>query len=250
MPRSKRAKVVHLSKVTKKGKELSLKTFANVQEACGQYAYAYVFAVDNMRNTYLKDVRAALSADSRLFFGKTKVMAKALGASSETAPQPGTDGLAKYMAGSVGLLFTGRAPEEVQQWFAGFRPMDFARSGTTATRGFVIPAGTVYSRGGEIAQEDDVPMAHSVEPTLRKLGVPSRLVKGTVELENEYVVCREGEVLGAGQTTLLKMFGIASAEFRVDLRAYWRREGGQVVEMSGRKDEVGAGGMEVDAGED
>ena len=64
MPRSKRAKVVHLSKVEKKGKELTLKTFANVQDCVARYPYIYVFAVDNMRNTALKDVRTQLS-DSR-----------------------------------------------------------------------------------------------------------------------------------------------------------------------------------------
>ena len=64
MPRSKRAKVVHLSKVEKKGREHTLKTFANVQASVAQYPYMYVFSVDNMRNTYLKDVRSQL-ADSR-----------------------------------------------------------------------------------------------------------------------------------------------------------------------------------------
>lgn len=64
MPRSKRAKVVHLSKVEKKGKELTIKTYANVQACVDQYPYLYVFAVDNMRNTYLKEVRVQLS-DSR-----------------------------------------------------------------------------------------------------------------------------------------------------------------------------------------
>jgi hypothetical protein len=64
MPRSKRAKVVHLSKVEKKGKELTLKTFANIQKCVHEYPYIYVFSVENMRNTYLKDVRVQLS-DSR-----------------------------------------------------------------------------------------------------------------------------------------------------------------------------------------
>ena len=64
MPRSKRAKVIHLSKVEKKGKELTLKTFANVQDCVSKYPYIYVFSVDNMRNTALKDVRTQLS-DSR-----------------------------------------------------------------------------------------------------------------------------------------------------------------------------------------
>ena len=64
MPRSKRAKVVHLSKVEKKGKELTLKTFANVQECALKYPYLFIFAVDNMRNQMLKDVRVQLN-DSR-----------------------------------------------------------------------------------------------------------------------------------------------------------------------------------------
>ena len=64
MPKSKRAKVVHTSKVEKKGKELTLRLYANIQECVAKYAYIYVFSVENMRNTYLKDVRTQLS-DSR-----------------------------------------------------------------------------------------------------------------------------------------------------------------------------------------
>jgi mRNA turnover protein 4 len=64
MPRSKRAKVVHLSKVEKKGKELTIKIFDAIRESVEKYPYCFVFSVDNMRNTYLKDVRTQLS-DSR-----------------------------------------------------------------------------------------------------------------------------------------------------------------------------------------
>lgn len=67
MPKSKRAKVVHLSKTTKKGKELTLRLYANIRESIPKYPYIYVFSVDNMRNTYLKDVRNQLS-DSRYIF--------------------------------------------------------------------------------------------------------------------------------------------------------------------------------------
>jgi hypothetical protein len=64
MPRSKRAKVVHLTKTDKKGKELSLRLFANVQEAADNFQHIFVFSVENMRNSYLKEVRAEFS-DSR-----------------------------------------------------------------------------------------------------------------------------------------------------------------------------------------
>jgi mRNA turnover protein 4 len=58
MPKSKRAKVVHLTKVDKKGKELTLKLFSNVQECLDTYQHCFVFSVENMRNTFLKQVRS------------------------------------------------------------------------------------------------------------------------------------------------------------------------------------------------
>ena len=95
-----------------------------------------------------------------------------------------------------------------------------------------------------------MPLAHSVEPNLRKLGLPTRLVKGRVVLDGEYVVCREGEVLGSGQTALLKMFGVAMAEFRVGVEAYWERETGEVTVVGeGAEREVDGEGMDVE-GED
>jgi hypothetical protein len=70
MPKSKRAKVVHLSKTDKKGKELSLKVFANVQEAADNFEHVFVFSIENMRNSYLKEVRQEFG-DSR--YEKAKV---------------------------------------------------------------------------------------------------------------------------------------------------------------------------------
>lgn len=66
MPKSKRAKVVHLSKVEKKGKAHTLKIFDGVRDAADQYQHIFVFSVENMRNNYIKDVRAEFS-DSRYF---------------------------------------------------------------------------------------------------------------------------------------------------------------------------------------
>ena len=90
-------------------------------------------------------------------------------------------------------------------------------------------------------------LAHSVEPDLRKLGLPTRLVKGKVELDGDFVVCKEGDVLGSGQTTLLKMFGVAVAEFRVGVEAYWERETGAVtVVEEGLERKLDVDGMDVE----
>ena len=174
-------------------------------------------------------------------------MAKALGADASTEPLPGLSLLSPHFHGAVGLLFSLRSPSAIQSYFENYRPLDYARAGTKAPRSFTLPAGIVYSRGGEIPKQEDVPLAHGIEPTLRKFGVPSRLVKGLVELDNEYEVCKEGDVLSSAQTTLLKMFGVAMAEFAVEIRAYWVAETGEVVVIEGEKED---GDVEVEDAED
>ena len=87
-----------------------------------------------------------------------------------------------------------------------------------------------------------MPLQHSVEPNLRKLGLPTRLVKGKVVLDEPFEVCKEGEMLGSGQTTILKMFGVAMAEFGVDVRAVWERETGKVEVFA----DEGGSGMDVE----
>lgn len=158
-------------------------------------------------------------------------MAKALGSTPETAYQTNTHLLSPYLAGNVGLLFTNTPPPATLAHFATSTSTDFARAGTPATRAFTIPAGTVFSRGGEIVEEADVPMAHSLEPELRRLNVPTTLAKGKITLQNPYEVCREGQVLDSRQTRLLKLFGVATAEFRVKLVAYWSAAETEVVEV-------------------
>ncbi|PFH55891.1 hypothetical protein XA68_17438 [Ophiocordyceps unilateralis] len=237
MPKSKRAKVVHLTKVSKKTRTQKDVLFQTIREAVPDYQHCLVFNVDGMRNSHLKDVRRELSQDSRLFFGKTKLMVKALGQSPAEALLPGIDGLAPFLSGSVGLLLTNRPPAAVLEYLAGMARVDFARAGAKASRSFTIPPGVVYSTAGEVPPEHDVPMEHTIEPELRKLGVPTRMRKGKVVLGDEdgsgegYLVCKENDVLDSRQTRLLKLFSVCMSEFRVRILAYWSAASGQVTEV-------------------
>jgi len=232
MPKSKRARLVHTSTVQKKpSKEKSASLFAAVQEAAGAYRHIFVFSVENMRNTYLKEVRQHFASDGRLFFGKTKVMAKALGLKEEDEHAPGLSKLSKYLAGNVGLLLTNWEPKEVLDYFRDYVEVDFARAGVRASRTFTVPAGVVYSRAGELAVEDDVLLPHSLEVTVRKWGMPTRLDKGKVVLDQEYTIAEEGKEMNSSQTALLKLFGVAMAEFKVQILAYWSAATQEVTEV-------------------
>ncbi|KAI5860516.1 mRNA turnover protein 4 [Durotheca rogersii] len=233
MPKSKRSKVVHMTKVTKKTREHKERLFDNIRDAIAQHQYCFVFAVDNMRNTYLKDLRQELS-DSRFFFGKTKLMARALGRTAADSAADGTWALAAHVRGTVGLLVTSRAPGAVLAQLGAVRRADFARAGAVAPRGFALPPGALHATGGEVPAEHDVPVGHALEPELRRLGLPVRMARGRVELDAPadgagHVVCRAGDVLDARQTRLLKLFDVCLAEFRVRVVAYWTAATGEVT---------------------
>lgn len=246
MPKSKRAKVVHLSKVDKNRKQLSARLFSNVQASVPTYPYLFVFAVDNMRNNYLKEVRTEFASDGRIYFGKTKVMAKALGTTTEEEQAPGLARLTGHLKGNVGLLFTSRDPKDVLEYFDDFSESDFARAGSKAPYSFTVPAGPVYSRGGEVPVHDDILVPASMETQLRGWGMQTRLDKGKVVLDGDHTVCKEGDVLNSHQTALLKSFGVAMAEFRVRPKAYWSSVSGEVTVIEPDDDQDNGSGMDED----
>ncbi|CAK7564743.1 MAG: mRNA turnover and ribosome assembly protein [Sporothrix epigloea] len=245
MPKSKREKLLHMSQVQKKTREHKDRLFSNIRDAVPEFEYCYVVRVDNMRNQYIKDVRQEMT-DGRLFLGKTKLMARALGTTPEDAMAPGIDRLAsRYLRGSVGVLFSNRRPDDVISYLDALCPIDFARAGTVASRDVVIPRGPLYSTGGNVTADNDVPIAISLEPELRRLGMPVRLLRGKVVLEEApendegeaseaaegYVVCRAGQTLDGRQTRLLRLFSICLSEFRIEVLAYWTAASGELTEV-------------------
>ncbi|KAJ1958975.1 mRNA turnover and ribosome assembly protein, partial [Dispira parvispora] len=196
MPKSKRAKLISLTRTEAKGRDFKVQLIEKVQKSLDEYDYVYVFSVDNMRNTFLKDIRQSWKT-SRFFFGKNKVMAKAFGTSPETEYQPNSMLVGQQLAGDVGLLFTNEKPAKVTKFFKNYVQRDFARAGMVATDTVGLPEGPVV-RG-----VDQEPLPPNMEPHLRGLGMPTTLKAGVVTLMRDFDICKAGEVLTSQQAHLL-----------------------------------------------
>ncbi|PSR76744.1 hypothetical protein PHLCEN_2v8229 [Hermanssonia centrifuga] len=245
MPKSKRNKVVSLTKVTKKTKEHKSALITEVQENADKWQYCWLFEVGNMRNSHLKIVRNLWKDTARIFFGRGAVMAKALGTTPEEEHKMGLHKLAKQIKGQVGIFFTDSPPEEVIAWFDDFHPLDFARSGNRASQTLVLPAGPVMQQHSTPPE----PFPHNEEPQLRKLGLHTKMVRGVPTLDNPHTVCEKGKVLTPEQTQLLKLVGVKMVEFRIALRARWAETNGEVVQIEGKElpeEEMAGGEDEVD----
>ncbi|MCJ8744665.1 hypothetical protein PDJAM_G00121220 [Pangasius djambal] len=213
MPKSKRDKKVSLTKTVKKGLEAKQKLIEELRKCVDTYRYVFIFSVENMRNSKLKDIRTAWK-HSRFFFGKNKVMMIALGKGPTDEYKDNLHKVSKFLRGEVGVLFTNKTKEDVQEYFSGFREMDYARAGNVAHMAVTLDEGPLEQ------------FSHSMEPQLRQLGLPTALKKGVVTLLKDYDVCKEGDTLTPEQARILKLFGMEMAEFKVTVKCMWNSETG------------------------
>ena len=99
MPKSKRNKVVALTKVKTKGRSGKEELVSNVREAVESYRNAFVVSFENIRSGPFKVIANQWREDSRFFLGKNKVIQVAMGKKPEDEPADNTHLLSKYMRG-------------------------------------------------------------------------------------------------------------------------------------------------------
>ncbi|OBA22205.1 hypothetical protein METBIDRAFT_31149 [Metschnikowia bicuspidata var. bicuspidata NRRL YB-4993] len=221
MPRSKRSKLVTLAQTDKKGKENKARIFDEVREALDQFRYLWVLRLDDVRTPVLQDIRSDW-VGSKLLLGKRRVLEKALGDNAQEEYKDNLHRVSKLCSGVPGLLFTNESPDTVSAYFTEYSKADYSRSKSKSPIDFTIPEGVIYSRGGQIATEEDVPMSHSLEETLRnKYKIPTKIKSGKIYLNEPFVVCQKGDTLNVTQALILKQFGVAASEFKVKMIAYY-----------------------------
>jgi len=108
---------VSLTKTDKKGLVLKQRIMEDVKKCVEEYSRIFLILIQNTRNTKLLDLRAELK-DSKLFFGKLRIIALGLGKTKETEVADGIHKLANAMKnhsmkGQYGLLFTNRSKKQV-----------------------------------------------------------------------------------------------------------------------------------------
>uniref|UniRef100_A0A182IVY3 Ribosome assembly factor mrt4 n=1 Tax=Anopheles atroparvus TaxID=41427 RepID=A0A182IVY3_ANOAO len=206
MPKSKRDKKVSLTKTDRKGLSDKQQIIEEIQQCRDKYNNIFLFSVQNMRNSKLKEVRAEWKK-SRFFFGKNRVMQLGLKLISEndepTKIEAGMEQLRDQMIGQCGLLFTSESKKTVLDWFESYSAVEYARSGFRATE-------TVKLKEGPLEK-----FSHAIEPHLRSLGMPTKLDRGVVTLYKDYTVCEKGKMLTPEQASILKLLAKPMAQFKV-----------------------------------
>lgn len=191
MPKSKRNRVVSLTKTKKKGLEGKKELINKLQDAIDRYNPVYLFRFEDMKNEKMKELREELKGDARFFLGSNKVMQVALGRDSSSAARTDLDKLSCRIRGFCGLLLTNLSRDDVINKFERLNSREeqdknktFAKAGKRATA-------TIELNAGPVIDENGYPLSHTLEPYLNKIGMPTKLNKGVVELIADTTVCEK-----------------------------------------------------------
>ncbi|EFO25583.1 ribosomal protein L10 domain-containing protein [Loa loa] len=214
MPKSKREVDVSLTRVKKKTKEQKIKLADEIRKCVDTYENLFVLEIENMRSTKFIEIRQKYKNNSRFFYGKNNVMAIALGKNPCTEYAHELNKVSGLLKGECGLMFTNEDHEIIKKYFDELYTLDFARCGQVA-------ASTIELCEGPLMQ-----FPFSLEPQLRKLGLPTKLEKGIVTLISHYTVCKDGDKLTADQCRLLKLLNYKLSTFHVKLSAHWSKHKG------------------------
>jgi len=196
-----------LKPAPKKGKEAKQELAKTLQNSVAEYKNAFAVSFANMRASPFKSLMHKMKADSKFFLGKNKVVQVALGKTPEAECGDNTHLLANYMRGQVCLLLTNKTKEEAEAAIAEEKVEDFATAGMPATYTVFLGKGTEALDG----------YAHSLEPYLRTLGLPTKLNFQKIELVSDVYVCREGQTLNVEQAKILKALGHKMAHFKLTI---------------------------------
>ena len=209
MPKSRRAKIVPLTKTRAKGKEHKDDLITKIRQAAEEFDHVYTISLANIRTNILQQIREERKTDSRLFMGNNKLMMVALGRDEEASLKPNLYKLSKFLTGLSGLFFTNLPKKEVKEYFSNVGEQVFARTGQVSTCTLTLPQGPLPQ------------FPHSMFEHLMKLGLPLKLDKGIIMLLQDTTVCAEGDTLSAEAASLLKLFGKMTVQFQIVLTAHW-----------------------------
>ena len=216
MPKSKRNRVVPLSKVTKKGPgEKKERQVKNIHKYLKQYKYCYVFTYKNMTNIAMNSLKEYFK-DSIFMIGKNHVMQVGLGKTVEEEAKEGSSNLNKFLKGNCGLFFTDKDPDDIINYFKEYSSPYFGNVGSISNQ-------TLILKRGFDPHLNDFPS--SMESQFRQLGMNIKIDDAKFCLLDDYIVCQEGKELTPDQSKMCKHLNIYLDEFKIYIKAYLGNNG-------------------------
>jgi large subunit ribosomal protein L10 len=168
-----------------------------------QYDAVGIASLQKVRAAQLQILRKKLEKNASICVIKNSLMSRAI---SETKDKAGIEKLEEYMTGPNLFLFTNLNPFKLVLLLEKSRVKAAARAGDMAAFDVIVPAGNTGLPPGPIISQ------------FTAVGLRTRIESGSVWVNKDTLVVKEGEAISAQLASLLSKLGIKPVEAGLSLK--------------------------------
>jgi len=180
--------------------------FAKLNKLLEDYNKILIVGADNVGSHHMQSIRKSLRNKSVLLMGKNTMVRKAIGGIAESNPKLQT--LLPFIKGNVGLLFCKEDLAGIKKTVTELRVAAPAKVGAICPNDVIVPAGPT-----------------GMEPTqtsfLQALNIPSKIVKGQVDILNDVRILQKGQKVGQSESSLLAKLNIKPFSYGLSIQTVY-----------------------------
>jgi len=176
-------------------KEKKVEYFKRMSEMLDSYTKVFIVSVDNVGSLQMNQTRLQMRGRAEILMGKNTMMRKVLGDFVEKNPGHHFADLEARMRGNVGFVFTNEDLGPIRDFILANRVPAPARVGGVAPIDVAIPAGPTGCDPGQTS-------------FFQVLQIPTKIVKGQIEITNVVNLITAGTKVGSSEATLLNKLSI------------------------------------------
>jgi large subunit ribosomal protein LP0 len=170
--------------------------FGRMKQLLEAYETILIVGVDHVSSGQLAKIRKDLRAhDATVLMGKNTLMRKVVTAFVEEHPGHAIEELNDYLIGNCGLIFVKKNLDQVRAIVKSNVKAAPAKVGQVAEKDVVVPPGPTGCDPGQTQW-------------FQALNVPTKIVKGQIEIVSELKLINKGEKVGASEAGLLQKLNI------------------------------------------
>jgi len=172
--------------------------FSKLNDLLKDYHRIMIVGADNVGSNQMQKIRKSLRGKGILLMGKNTMVRKAIRGLAES--DENLSYLLPYVKGNVGLIFCKDDLNGIKKVISENKVPAPARVGAFAPSDVIVPAGPT-----------------GMEPTqtsfLQALNIPSKIVKGQVEIISDVKLLAAGQKVGSSESALLQKLGIKPFQY-------------------------------------
>jgi len=162
---------------------------------------ALIVGITNVRSKQMQDIRMDLRGRAVVLMGKNTMIRKAMQIGHERHPEAGMDKVRAAMVGNIGFIFaTNCSLDDIRKVLGERRLKAPAKAGQLSMVDLSLPAGPTG-------------MDPSATGFFQTLNIPTKIVKGQIELVADFQMLKVGDKVSASAAALLTKLAIRPFEY-------------------------------------